>query len=73
MTTCRERTILAKADIGRLELCSCGTVHLSIGPITMRLPAAAIPRLRDLLETALNTDPRDVSEAAANTRRRIVH
>lgn len=53
---CRKST-LATNGAGKVELCSCGTTHLTIGSLTVRLPAAAIPALKDLLETALDTVP----------------
>lgn len=72
---CR-RTTLATSKVGRVELCSCGTAHLSIGSVTLRLPAAAIPAVRELLDDALAAGPEHVAggdSPASMPRRRPLH
>jgi hypothetical protein len=64
-----ERRVLAEAPVGRLELCDCGTVHLAVGAVTLRLPTAAIPALRELLDDALQTDPHDAPLATSHAAR----
>ena len=49
------RTVLAQTDGARVELCACGTIHLKLGPVTVRVPAAA---LRDLSRMLADADAR---------------
>jgi hypothetical protein len=37
------RRVLAASDFMQVEQCSCGSVHLTIGAVTLRLQSAAIP------------------------------
>ena len=39
---CTRRT-LATGDLARIEQCSCGAIHLTIGAATLRLSPAAFP------------------------------
>ena len=71
VSECR-RTTLAEGRAGRVELCSCGTVHLSIGGVTVRLPAAAVRALRDMLDEAMRMDPAEAA-SRGEVRRRSVH
>ena len=48
MSTC-QRKLLAKRGCYQFESCSCGTVHFSIGPITVHLNAEGFEDLKDLL------------------------
>ena len=48
---CRRAT-LARNAAGSVQRCTCGTLHLSIGPATLRLPSNALGALRDLLRNA---------------------
>lgn len=41
---CR-RKLLAECSWGKLEHCSCGTVHFTMGPITLRLMPEVIAEL----------------------------
>ena len=79
MDSCRRKT-LAESPVGRLDLCTCGTVHLAVGPVTMRLPTGAVAALRDLLDAALAADPSAApdaheheSDSLARPRRGHVH
>lgn len=39
------RRVLAASDFMQVEQCSCGSVHLTIGAVTLRLQSTAIPSL----------------------------
>jgi hypothetical protein len=44
------RTLLSgKRGLGSVEQCSCGSVHVTIGAVTLRLAACALPALAELL------------------------
>ncbi|MDX2170915.1 MAG: hypothetical protein SF182_27855 [Deltaproteobacteria bacterium] len=43
---------LAKQGPIRIDLCGCGQVHVSIGPLTVRLAPAVLQALRDTLDDA---------------------
>jgi hypothetical protein len=49
---CRRR-LLAQREAASLERCSCGTLHLTLGAITLRLTAEACLDLRHLLDEGL--------------------
>lgn len=49
------RRVLAAGDFAAVEQCSCGSVHVTIGAITLRLAAAAIPALAATLGEAART------------------
>jgi hypothetical protein len=48
---CTRRT-LATGEFSMVERCSCGSVHVTIGAITLRLERAAIPSLAATLHQA---------------------
>lgn len=48
---CTRRTI-ASGDYVLVEQCSCGSVHLTIGAVTLRLAASALPSLAATLGDA---------------------
>lgn len=48
---CRRAT-LAASEYMLVEQCSCGSVHVTIGAITLRLAAGAIPGLATTLSDA---------------------
>jgi len=39
------RQLLASSELAQIEQCSCGSVHVTIGALTLRLAASAIPSL----------------------------
>ena len=41
---CTRRTI-ASGDYALVEQCSCGSIHLTIGAVTLRVSASALPSL----------------------------
>jgi hypothetical protein len=49
--TCSRQT-LATGDFTVVERCGCGAVHLTIGAITLRLPAPAVLALATTLQDA---------------------
>lgn len=51
-TPCRSRRLAARGPI-RIDLCTCGQVHVSIGPTTMRLAPSVLRALGDALRTAI--------------------
>jgi len=52
-------TILAERSLVRVDLCGCGQVHVSIGPITVRLGRAQYRTLCATLFTAMQRLPAD--------------
>lgn len=50
--TCRARTLAEEGPI-RIDLCSCGQIHLTMGPLTIRLCATLVSTLSDSLRSAL--------------------
>lgn len=48
---CTQRT-LAESPVGFVELCSCGSVHVGVGPITMRIDIGAFERFAAMVEEA---------------------
>jgi hypothetical protein len=49
------RTILAAGEACLIEQCSCGHIHFTVGPITMRLEPAALGSLAETFATASRT------------------
>jgi hypothetical protein len=49
------RQTLATGDFTLVEQCSCGSVHITIGAITMRLSPGALPSLAMVLGEAART------------------
>lgn len=54
VTPCLRR-MLAVGDFALVERCSCGSVHLTIGAVTLRLAASAIAPLAETLVEAART------------------
>lgn len=46
------RRVLAANDFVQIEQCSCGSVHLTIGAVTLRMQPGAIPALAGTLGDA---------------------
>lgn len=51
---CSEPVELARKGQLRVRSCSCGSMHLDLGPFTVRMERAAMGELRDLLDTGLH-------------------
>lgn len=51
------RTTLVQNGPFRVELCGCGTLHLTIGAVTLRLQAAALDPLAETLLRAADRLP----------------
>jgi hypothetical protein len=49
------RRVLASGEVAAIEQCSCGSVHVTIGAVTLRLQAAAIAPLATALGEAART------------------
>ena len=49
--TCH-RDVLSSAPIGSIALCPCGTIHLTIGAVTLRLVPEAMVELAELVGRA---------------------
>lgn len=47
------RRILAQSQSSRVDLCSCGHVHLSIGPVTLRLEPMVLQSISTVLDQAV--------------------
>ncbi|WP_394832854.1 hypothetical protein LVJ94_40770 [Pendulispora rubella] len=60
------RTRLAEGPICMVEECSCGVMHLTIGPVTLRLQADAVESMWVTLGEA-------ISRHAARDRDRAMH
>ncbi len=53
---CAGNGILAmQENFGHVAECNCGTIHLTVGPVSMALDAHALRRLHELLGTAIQT------------------
>lgn len=47
------KVVLARAEVGKVELCSCGMVLLHAGPVTLRLTVGAFRELNELVAKAV--------------------
>ena len=47
-----DRRLLASGDFALVEMCDCGAVHLTVGAITLRLAAATLPALAEVVGAA---------------------
>jgi hypothetical protein len=58
---CQPRT-LAQQGVMRVDLCECGQVHVTVGPITIRLIYSQYLRLRDtLIAAAAHLPPPEIA------------
>jgi hypothetical protein len=48
---CSRRT-LAEGDLALVEQCSCGSVHVTLGTVTVRIPSAALASIAATLGQA---------------------
>lgn len=48
---CRRDT-LAESPVGSVELCSCGSVHLCVGPVSLRIDPVAFLELGKMMDVA---------------------
>ncbi len=62
--TCCHRTTLACGPAGLVQLCGCGAVHLSVGPVTMRLTPQACESLSRTLADAAGQLRRELGRRA---------
>lgn len=47
--------MLAATDFAVVEECSCGSIHLTVGPVTLRLTTEALPMLASVVGDAART------------------
>jgi hypothetical protein len=47
-----EQTVLARSSLGRVARCSCGHIHVGVGPVTLRLERPALRALAELIAEA---------------------
>lgn len=62
--SCDRKTLASRPGLGGVEQCECGTVHLTIGAVTLRVTPGTVPMLAELLVEAA-TAILAVSHAAA--------
>lgn len=61
------RRILSKSGSSMLETCGCGALHLTIGPLTVRLDSAAAFELSTVLNRGMAAHgPKPASHAAGD-------
>lgn len=54
MDTCRpQRALLAEGSFCKIERCECGTMHVSLGPLTLRLRVEVVESVWITLGEAL--------------------
>lgn len=64
---------LAQGDVATIDMCSCGTLRLNLGAVTVRLTAQALSSLMQTLGEALTTHsalrsrPRLLSDGASKS------
>ncbi len=66
------RRILAAGDFAAIEQCSCGSVHVTIGAVTLRLAASAIAPLAATLGEAARTLTFDQALGVAGAPRSVI-
>ena len=59
---CTRRT-LSKGDFALVERCACGSVHITIGALTLRLAPNALAPLAETLCEAVLADSIDIARA----------
>lgn len=47
------RYVIAQGPMSAVERCACGSVYLTVGPVTMKLHPEALTELRDTIARAL--------------------
>ncbi len=60
---CRRR-VLARNSTAMLEACACGSLHLSLGPMTLRLDAGAAQEIANVLFLGLGARVQSEPERA---------
>jgi len=66
---CNRRT-LAVGEFAMVEQCTCGAVHVTIGPVTLRLSASAIAPIASTLSEAARGLVLDQMLSASEARER---
>jgi hypothetical protein len=73
---CTKKTLLAAdQQFGFVTQCDCGTLHLTVGVVSLGLDREALRRIHRLIDVALKQLPESPDEAAQITQesRRIIH
>ena len=52
-----KRLLASEKDFGHVAECDCGTIHVTVGPVSVALNQNALRRLRDLLTSAAERLP----------------
>ncbi len=72
MDTCRpERALLAEGSFCKVECCECGTLHVSLGPLTLRLRVEVVESVWLTLGEALTRFGRESRRAPVMDRERL--
>ena len=72
MDTCRpQRALLADGSFCKVECCECGTIHVSLGPMTLRLRADVVESIWVTLGEALTRFGHTARRAPAIERDRL--
>jgi len=50
---CQPENLAANSD-GRVDLCSCGNVHLHVGPVMLKLAPDVLPCVLEVLKVAVD-------------------
>ena len=62
-TVCSANGLLAVQDnFGHVAQCECGTLHVTVGPMSVALDAKALRRLHELIGTAIENLESDSEE-----------
>lgn len=64
---CDRKPLASRPGLGGVEQCECGTVHVTIGAVTLRVSPGAVPKLAELLveaATAILTVSQEVATEA---------
>jgi hypothetical protein len=70
--TCRpQRVLLAEGPFCKVESCECGTIHVSLGPITLRLRVDVVESVWMTLGEALTQFGRTARRRPAMERERL--
>ncbi|MES2639986.1 MAG: hypothetical protein V4850_10905 [Myxococcota bacterium] len=68
---CR-RDILAESPVGSVELCSCGSLHLCVGPVSLRIDPVAFLELGRMMDVARERLTRGARSGAVAAARRPI-
>ncbi|MEM6532677.1 MAG: hypothetical protein AAF654_08630 [Myxococcota bacterium] len=58
-----QHAVLAKNGIGQVNVCCCGTVQLTLGPVTVRIALDQLETVACLLNDAVDAVPTVIAES----------